>query len=75
MIGFYGLLDGNKARTEVLPSAIPRALPIYRSVNIYRLSAITLNCLFGGLRSSALALYLLSMTCVCNSLSFKEDSL
>ena len=25
MIGFYGLLDGYKARTEVLPSAIPRA--------------------------------------------------
>ena len=40
MIGFYGFLDGNKARTEVLPLAIPRARPIYRAVDTYWFSAI-----------------------------------
>ena len=34
MIGFYGFLAGNKGRTEVLPLAITRAQPLYRSADI-----------------------------------------
>ena len=84
MIEFYSLLDGNKARTKVLLLAIPRAQPINQSVDIsvsrtyvnrYCLSAITLNCLFCRASSSTLALYLQSMTCVCNSLSFVQGGL
>ena len=43
MIGFYGLLAENKARTEVLPLPITRARPTHWSADIrantwYRLS-------------------------------------
>ena len=40
MIGFYGLLAGNKARTEVLPLVVTRAQSIDQSVDsmLYRLS-------------------------------------
>ena len=61
MIGFDGLLAGNKARTEVLPLPITRARLIYWSADMrvksihriaylplikYRRSTITLNYLF-----------------------------
>ena len=40
MIGFYGLLAGNKARTEVLPLVVTTAQSIDQSVDsmLYRLS-------------------------------------
>ena len=34
MIGFYGLLTGSKARTEVLPLTITKGRPMYWSADI-----------------------------------------
>ena len=34
MIGFYGLLAGSKARTEILPLAVAKGRPIYWSADI-----------------------------------------
>ena len=88
MIRLYDLWAESKARTEVLPLAFARARLIYWPADIrarliyrigylsrikYRLSAITSYCLFFRASTSALAFYLLSITCVCNSLSLEED--
>ena len=78
MIGFYGLLTGNIAWTEVLPFPITRARLMYWSANlrakpVYRIGSPAAKIsatryyarqfIFGA-STSTLAFYLLSVTCV-----------